>query len=122
MSRTARAPSERPAQKVPPGPTALAHAARLCASDWLGIRPGNSARSSAWTPFAARPATWLWTDDTEAPIWNGTRTTFGCRPALSARPASHAAAGPETSPTVKAGAGGGAGAGATLLKLTESTQ
>jgi hypothetical protein len=53
--------------------------------------------------LAARPATWFCTLDTEAPIWNGTRTTFGCSPALSARPASQAAAGPETRPTVKPG-------------------
>src|SRR5690242_881423 len=74
------------------------------------MRPGNSASRRACSPLAARPATWFWTLDTEAPIWNGTRTTLGCRLALSVRPASHAAAGPDTMPTVNPPTGGSGGA------------
>src|SRR5262249_5769468 len=76
------------------------------------MRPGNSASRRACSPLAARPATWFWTLDTEAPIWKGTRTTLGCRLALSVSPASQDAAGPDTMPTANPPTRGRAGGAA----------
>src|SRR3954463_5436914 len=118
MYRTARLPSERLCHSVPPGPTALAQFARFCASEVLGTWPVKIATGSSWEPLEASAAAAVCTVPAEVPMSKPTRTTLGCRSTALTIPASQAAAGPDTMPTVKpagaatgdAGAGAGAGA------------